>query len=376
MSDFNLYGPLNDFGYGVFTRGIIKGLLELNESKFSINPIGPLSLENQQETQVLRNIISSNQWDREVPSVAIWHEFDLTKFSAKKLVAYPIFETDKFNSTAMNQLPQMDAIFVLSKWAKEIVIKNIGNSVPVHVVQGASDAVLHKKKEYSEADTFTFLSVGKFEQRKSPVEAITAYVNAFQAKQATTRYICHCFNPFDRHFANNMATILTQIGLRVIPATSSGSIIGVRGNAIVEVPRFKLQRDQLIELMSRSHVGLFPARAEGWNLPLMETIKAGTPCIATNYSAHTEYLTSEYNYPQDLLLNNLTTELANDGQFFKGDRGNWMRPNTGEISQKMNYVYDNYKEVLEDFNRNTIADQFTWKNSAKQLISSLNKIND
>jgi hypothetical protein len=377
MENFNLYGPLNDFGYGIFTRGIISGLLELGENSFSLSPIGPLSVSNPGEMSTLQTLVSTNSWNRKNPSIAIWHEFDLNKFSSNKLIAYPIFETDKFNKAALNYLPQMDAIFVLSSWAKDVVISNIGDSVPVYVVPGASDEVEKKVKDPNNLeDTFTFFSAGKYEQRKSPVEALTAYVNTFSDKQADTRYICHCFNPFDRNFVKNMETVLTKIGLRVIPSTNRNSIIGVKGNAIVEVPKAKMVREDLLNLMSECSVGIFPARAEGWNLPLMETIKSGTPCIATNYSAHTEYLTEEFKYPKELLLNNLTHEIANDGQFFKGDRGGWMRPSVEEISEKMDYVYSNYSEVVENFNKNTIAENFTWKNSATKLLEAIKKVND
>ena len=39
--------------------------------------------------------------------------------------------------------------------------------------------------------------------------------------------------------------------------------------------------------------GLFPARAEGWNLELLEMMACGKQVIATNYSAHTEFCTKE-----------------------------------------------------------------------------------
>lgn len=376
---FNLYGPINDFGYGIFTRGIINGLLENSIKDFSLSPIGQITLEDTEEAKKMQKISSSSKWIRKNPSVAIWHEFDLNKFSSNKLVAYPIFETDSFNTAAINYLSQMDAIFVLSNWAKTVIIKNIGNIVPVYVIQGASDEIGHKYDHIINTrvlDTFTFFSAGKYEMRKSPVETILAYIQAFRDKQADTRLIYHCFNPFDRNFATNMVEVLKRVGLKIMPATSEYSIVGVAGNAIVEVPTGKLTRDHLFSLMGTSQAGIFPARAEGWNLPLMETIKFGIPCIATNYSAHTEYLTEEFSYPKELLLTNLTYEIANDGQFFRGDRGGWMKPSVDEIAQKMNYVHDNYHSIKEKFNADKIKEHFTWKNTAKQLVDTVSTLND
>jgi glycosyltransferase involved in cell wall biosynthesis len=106
----------------------------------------------------------------------------------------------------------------------------------------------------------------------------------------------------------------------------------------------------------------------------MECIKAGLPSIATNYSAHTEYLTTENDYPEALLLNKLTEEVANDGRFFRGDRGTWMAPDIDEISEKLDYVYSNYTEIKQDFNADKIKQQFTWQNSATKLIEALKQV--
>jgi len=377
MTDLNLYGPINDFGYGIFTRGLIKGLIELGESDFYLHSIGGISLEDPEEHKVMQSFCNRNMWNRSAPSIAIWHEFDLDRFSAKKLIAYPIFETTKFNPKALNYLKQMDAICVLSSWAKSVVIDNIGDTVPVYVVPGASDEVSLTEMEENQvvkADAFTFFSMGKFEARKSSVEIIKAYTDQFADCKEDTRLILHCFNPFDKQFVPRMEAILVELGLTLAPSTLRSSIIAVKGNSIVEIPKTRMTRKEVYQLLRASHAGVFPSRAEGWNLPLMEAIKAGIPCIATNYSAHTEYLDS--NYPQELLLNNLTEEVANDGVFFHGDRGNWMKPDIAEISAKMSYIYTNYDRVMQEFDPTEIKEKFTWKNTAKGILKVIKKVND
>ena len=375
MNSLNLYGPLNEFGYGIFTRGVIKGLLGLQRTDFQLCPIGPINVENTDEATMYNSMSQKPTWNRSAPSVSIWHEFDLNKFSSNKLIAYPIFETTKFNPTAINYLKQMDSICTLSEWGKSVITENIGNDVPITVVQGASDSVV-APNTVQKSNSFTFFHAGKYEQRKSSVEAMISYIKAFENKQADTRFVCHCFNPFDRNFVNNTCGMLNKIGMRVIPSTSGHSIVGIKGNAIIEIPRTRITREQLFMLMQSSHAGIFPSRAEGWNLPLMEAIKVGVPSIATNYSAHTEYLTEEYGYPKELLLNNLTPEIANDGQFFHGDRGHWMKPDLDEIAERMLYIHDNYQEILKSFNPTKIVEHFTWENTATQLLEVVSSLND
>lgn len=380
MTNFNLYGPVNDFGYGIFTKGIINGLTELGESDFYLHPIGGIRLEDQGEAQILNSFAQRNMWSRSAPSVAVWHEFDLDKFSSNKLIAYPIFETTKFNPRAMNYLKQMDAICALSNWAKNIIIENIGNDVPVHVVPGASDEVsltLEEESRIVKSNAFTFFSIGKFEARKSSLEIVKAYVDAFESVKSDTRLILHCFNPFDKEFVPRMTSLLRDaLGLKIVPSTLTDSIIAVKGGAIVEIPKSRMTRTEIYQLIKASHAGVFPSRAEGWNLPLMEAVKAGVPCIATDYSAHTEYLNSETGYPSELLLTKLTTEVAQDGIFFHGDRGDWKKPEVTEISEKMSYIHSNYSEVKSKLNVDKIKENFTWKNTAEKLVEVINSVND
>jgi hypothetical protein len=375
LNKLNLYGPLNQLGYGIFTRGIIKGLAENNVLNFSVLPIGQVHIEDQREAQLLKSLIETMTWERKAPSVAIWHEFDLTKFSSDKLIAYPIFETTKFNKSAISQLSQMDAVIVASKWAKSVVTDNIGDNVPVFVVPGASDLNDENLEEdYNKNNIFTFINVGKFEKRKAHADLLQAYKQAFSNSPNETRLILHCFNPHMQNYDNNIKGLLSSLGYTVHEnSTNMGAIIASAGNALVSIPRGFIPKSQLISLYKYSHVGIYPSRGEGWNLPLVESIQSGLPCIATNYSAHTEYLNAEFNYPQELLLNNFKMETALDNMYFHGDRGYWASPSIEEMAEKMLYAEKNYAKIMETFGNTSdlIKAKFTWKNSASSLLEVL-----
>ena len=148
MNYFNLYGPINELGYGIATRGLIRGLESIGQSQFYLSPIGgKISVDDRKEANKLAQQAHSFLWNRQAPSVAIWHEFDLNRFSGNKLIAYPVFETTEFNPQAKNYLSQMDAVFVMSDWAKDIVINNIGNVVPVFTVPCSANVYQEKEGE-------------------------------------------------------------------------------------------------------------------------------------------------------------------------------------------------------------------------------------
>jgi glycosyltransferase involved in cell wall biosynthesis len=296
MSSCNIYAPINELGYGKLSRGLITGLLQNKVEDIFLSPIGQVDIENKAEVPSLQALVN-NPWYRHRPSVAIWHEFDLAKFSGDKLVAFPIFETTEMSAVAKNYLSQMDAIFVLSKWAKQVVESNIKVGIPVVVVPGGSTLIETPNVVNAPKNTaFTFCTVGKFESRKAHLELISAYGDAFCNASEDTRLMCHIYNPFIPNFAQAILGHLNKVGFKATTTSRPDSLIATRGNAVVQIFLGRLSEEQVYQLYRTAHIGVFPAKAEGWNLPLMEAIKSGLPCIATNYSAHTEYLTSEYDY--------------------------------------------------------------------------------
>ena len=60
------------------------------------------------------------------------------------------------------------------------------------------------------------------------------------------------------------------------------------GSKIRMIPRQKTHQD-VMSIMRQADCGVFPSRAEGWNLELLEMMALGKDVIATNYSAHTEF---------------------------------------------------------------------------------------
>jgi len=379
MSTFNIYCPINDTGYGIVSRNIIKHLNLNGADTFHLSPIGGVQTKDQEEINNLNKHISY-LWNRSSPSVAIWHEFDLNKFSSNILIPFPIFETNKFNTTTMNYLNQMDFIFVLSSWAKEIIEANTNKtSKEIFVIPGASDILEDDHMNtFQKNNVFTFCSVGKFEKRKAHLELMKAYIEVFSSKTEDTRLILHCFNPFYKNFEQIIYNVLNQLGLQVMhnSTMSSDSIIANKGNAIIEIPKTFLLKQQIFQLYKYSHIGVFPSRGEGWNLPLMEAIKMGTPCIASNYSAHTEYCNSEYNYPKELLLNRYKMETAIDQVWFRGDRGEWASPNFNELKDTLLYSYENYDTIISNFDNSKIKETFTWNNTASSFLKALDDIND
>jgi glycosyltransferase involved in cell wall biosynthesis len=121
--------------------------------------------------------------------------------------------------------------------------------------------------------------------------------------------------------------------------------------------------------------GVFPSRAEGWNLEILEMMSCGKHIITTDVTGHTEFC-DQYNssliYPDCM-------ETAFDGQFFYG-QGEWYTIEDEHVDQIAEFMYYDIhipkQENKLKQNKEGIktAKQFTWEHSAKKLYDILNSI--
>src|SRR5581483_543504 len=144
----------------------------------------------------------------------------------------------------------------------------------------------------------------------------------------------------------------------------------LRDKITVVAERFPAQR-QVFDLMCRADCGVFPSRAEGWNLPLSEMLAMGKTCIATHYGAHTEFCTAD----NCLLIDVDELEEARDGKWFVG-QGRWAKLGPKQLDQlveHLRYVHCCKQNGLA-LHRAAIQESmrpFTWERAAALIVDRL-----
>jgi glycosyltransferase involved in cell wall biosynthesis len=123
--------------------------------------------------------------------------------------------------------------------------------------------------------------------------------------------------------------------------------------------------------MAQADCGLFPSKAEGWNLPLAEMLAAGKHCIATDYSAHTEFATEE----NCRLIKIDRLEPAFDGRWFFG-QGNWAHFGDDQLDQLIFHMQEVHKAKQEGrlgVNQAGIESMkvFSWENTVKEILEAV-----
>ena len=116
-------------------------------------------------------------------------------------------------------------------------------------------------------------------------------------------------------------------------------------------------------------IGVYPYFAEGWNLPLIESMACGLPCIASDCTGPTEYL----NKDNHISLTKFVKEIAYDAMFFDGKSGNWNAVSVKELVEKMNVAMENL-DALKSVSEAGIktANEFSWDNSAAKMMEIIN----
>jgi len=140
------------------------------------------------------------------------------------------------------------------------------------------------------------------------------------------------------------------------------------GSKIRIIPRQATQKE-VYNIMSQTHCGVFPARAEGWNLELLEMMAMNKPVITTNYSAHKAFCTKD----NAMLVDIDELEDANDNKYFHGF-GKWAKFGDKQVKQFKDYMMYAYKNRLNT-NPNGLktATKFSWENATSILIECISK---
>lgn len=351
--NLHLMSPIGYTGYGYTALNILTTLQKLSNN-IGLTPIGQPSIDTKQDSIVVQTCMNQTHLiPYDSPTLKIWHQFDLlTRPGSGPYFAFPFFEVDKLNQKEKYHLNFVDHIIVSSRWAKDILLQN-DISKPISIVPlGVDSSIFNSDLNKSDkSSNYIFISIGKWEKRKSHDILIECFNKAFQPKDNVELWLI-THNPFlSQQEESEWIKLIDKSPLK---------------NKIRVFPRLQTHQ-QLAEVISYANCGVYVSRGEGWNLELLETMSMGKPVIATNYSAHTEYCNKDNAFLVDIT----ETELAIDNKWFFGT-SNWAKIGTQQIDQiieHMRYCYTN--KISTNINGVKTATSLSWENTAKILTGCM-----
>lgn len=369
----NFTTPINTLGYGVVGLNILREL-ELTGAEPALWLVGHQAEAHPENGELIQRCLDRTQFfDWVAPSLRLFHQFDLAQHVGQgKKWGFPIFELDKFKRNEKHHLVSQDGLFVTSHWAKTVVENEIGNNTLAIVVAplGVDRSIFNENNPLTPApDVTRFFNCGKWEVRKGHDVLLEAFNRAFEKSDNVELWMnCHnpCFSDPLKYQAYNAQW----------ESSYKSSKLG--NKIMVSASRAPTQYD-VARMMAVMDCGVFPARAEGWNLELGEMLAMGKHVITTGYAAHLEFCDSV----NSLLIPYRESEPAHDGEWFNADNpawngepGCWMELGEDEIEILVHHMRSIHKCKQEgglgvnSAGINTMK-RFTWRRTAEIIRETL-----
>ena len=367
--DINANFPVNMLGYGIAGLNVLKALNDSGHI-LALFPIGNIEAAPEYHGLLQTTLKRQESYNSKAPCIRLYHQFALAETVGRgPRIGFPIFELDQLTAREQHHMNSVDHLFVCSEYAKRVVENNHITTPTSIIPLGVDRDIFHENVEYNPnflSDDPThpiheairtstiFLHIGKWEVRKGADVIVEAFNKAFTENDNVCLLLC-CHNPFIGQANEEWERLYLSSPL---------------GKKIFIVPRLPTQYD-VAKLMQLSDCGLFPARAEGWNLELLEMMSMGKEVICTYFSAHTEFV----NETNARLIYVDETELAFDGVWFHG-HGRWAALNESQIDQMVAHM----REVHEENERGPhtpaieAAKLFSWKNTAQKIVAAIQNV--
>ena len=280
-------------------------------------------------------------------------------------VVWAIFEQDKLAPLFINRLSRADLIWTPSTWAKEILERQGLPSGKVDLVpEGVAPEIYHPYcrpwQEKRPPGPFRFLMLGKFEARKGYAQLLEAFVKAFGKDPKIELLIKGDFFHLGKE----------RRGAKLLDFVKRYDAPNIR------LLTGEVSREDMFPIYNSADAFVFPSRAEGWGLPLIEAMATGLPAIATNYSGQTEFLKEVEGFFMPVAHKIVPINDPEYQQFamgHEGDWGRWAEADIDDLAQKMREMVTHYGEWRQkgiEASR-ILRSKFNWTNAANIALESL-----
>lgn len=273
--------------------------------------------------------------------------------SKNKNIGYYIFEYNIIPPKFVEQINSIDAVCTASRWGNDVLKAN-GVTVPVHIVPGGVDHSKFNSLNRKPSQTFRFLHVGKAENRKGTELLINAFSKAFCGDE-------------------NIRLSLYIDNVHIAGFSAEDFVKQLSYSTDFELNNIDVKHwiPDIRQAYNTHHCAVFPTKAEGIGLPIVEAMACGMPVIVSNNTGITEYA----NDKNCILLNNLKEEPVYDPVFFPrpGEFGTWLAPNEDELIERLRWVYKKY-DFCSEIGKNAesfIKENYTWQSAASKLMEVL-----
>jgi glycosyltransferase involved in cell wall biosynthesis len=273
-----------------------------------------------------------------------------------------VFESNRIPEGVLAAVLGADQVWVPSDWGRGILLAHGVNRNRIHVVPEGVDGYRfhnHGRRAWTPDRPFRFLTVGKYEHRKSIDETLEAFAQVHANRPDLELVIkSNYFTNRDQKF-EALQRKIASLGLNN-----------------VSVLWGDMTDNELADLYRGCDTFVLPSKAEGWGLPLIEAVASGLPVITTMYSGHTEFLNLARGsvLSVDYVMSKIDCpEYCTYYPDSKNQWGSWARPDVYSISACLQAACRQVDSLYAAAQRNSqiIRQRYSWANSAETALKAM-----
>ena len=302
------------------------------------------------------NVIQGRSYGKKNVEVVYGQGDVFDRNSGKYRIGYTMLETDHIPKEWVEAANRMDEVWVPSSFNVD-TFRNSGVTRPIHVVPLGVDPDYFNPAISSQrlTDSFTFLSVFEWGERKAPEILIKAFNDEFKRREDVV-LVCKTSN------SDPGVDVASQV--KNLQLKSGGGRIIFSLNEI-------LPTSQLGALYRMADCFVLASRGEGWGMPILEAMACGLPVIATNWSSQCDFMNANNAYP--LRVERLVPAEAKC-PYYKGFK--WAQPCYEDLRRLMRHVYEHRAEAREKGARASLDAHanWTWDRSGARILERLRTI--
>jgi glycosyltransferase involved in cell wall biosynthesis len=347
-----LFGQRNNLGGGVHFANFVEALKrfpDFSETVIEVDATGKKINPLAKETTV--------------NDVSIFFFPTINESLVKGLIVkWAIFESDILPEQYLEYLSRSHAIWTPSEWGSTVLANNGIPEEKIQVINEGVDPELYHpftKPDRPRDGKFRFLMCGKNETRKGLVELLDGFQEAFSDDDSVQLFLkADYFWGTPDQITRKRQELLNSIKNRKLDNV---------------VPIFRdFSTQQMARLYHHFDGFIFPSRAEGWGLPLIEAMSCGVPIISTCYSGHSAFL---YPTKENFITLNHEIKKISCAEYLSHwpSGGNWAVVSPSEIAKKMRYLKQNAERYNEKalVASNFVRNNFSWRHAAEQCFAYL-----
>lgn len=349
----NLFGQRNILGMGVLFGNFVDGLKKM---PFTLPLISEIDVTD--ELAVNEAVKLSSQSD-----INVWFlPSPMYRRPYGKNIVWAFFESTILPSVYINYYNSAEQVWAPSRWAYDVLVNNGVNSKKIKVIHAgvcpATYNPFYRKIERKKYDSkFRFLAVGKYEERKGYTQLFDAFKRSFYNNSDVELIIkADCFANIEPKKQRLMATI-KELNI---------------SNIKIADGEYKI--NDMVNLYNSCDCFVYPSRAEGWGLPLIEAIACGLPVMSTSYSGQQEFLSyiNGYFMPLDYKMVQIEQEFKKLWLIEDAHNAVWAEADPIEMASKMRVMINSHVEWSEKaiVASNIIRSKFSWQNAVDSAIQA------